>query len=963
MTITQLWGAILILLVCPIIGGLPLIDWITYALSGKQLTKLGTGNVSVSAAFYHGGQLIGILAVISEALKGISVVLIARSFFPPQSTAEIMALIALVMGRYWWAKGAGVTNVTWGIMAHNPVVALLIFLLGGISFTIFREKKSGRLAVLGLMVVILSLQHPNKSEYIASVIGLASLLGWIYAKIPDDLDLDNNQVNGESAKMFRFFQGDKHILTLNQSLDAKKVGGKAGNLSQLKKWGYAVPDGWILKPGDDIETFLQIFSPSLDNPLVVRSSALDEDSETSSGAGIYASFLNITNREALKIAILDCLASYDSSVAREYRQQRQEDEKSMAVIVQKQIKGMFSGVAFSRNPVNQLEDCVCIEALLGNGLQIVSGQVTPEEYRVYFPTEKIEGEGKIPEDIILNVAKISREIEDIYHGIPQDIEWTHDGEKLWLLQTRPITTLQPLWTRKIAAEVIPGVIRPLTWSINQPLTCGVWGDIFTIVLGKRAKNLDFNETATLHYHRAYFNATLLGNIFLLMGLPAESLEFLTRGAKMNKPPLKVTLLNLSGLWSLFLKEWNLDQEFAKDYDRYFAPILDELREILPENLSNLELLIRIDNILLSLKKATYYSILAPLSLALRQTILKVSLEDLDNTKIPEILSVNSLQKIAQETRNLLPIDFLELNNSASLFAYLAEIPDGESVLAQLDDWLDNYGYLSQIATDISMPRWQEDLQPIREMFTKFIFQNSQPQAYQENPNYPTYSYQNLWLEDVQKRLNLKGKVTEIYSKLLAHLRYSFLALEAQWLENNILIDSGDIFFLKLDEIKAFIKNSDSKINLIDLIQQRKLQWQESKKIEHLPYLIYGNSPSINKVSQLVPLSPECRLTGIGASAGIIEGTVKVLRSLTQTSNIDKNTILVVPYTDAGWSTTLAQAGGLIVEVGGKLSHGAIIAREFGIPAVMDIHIATQVLHDGQLVRLDGEKGIVEILLS
>ena len=83
MTILQLWGALLIFLVCPIIGALPLIDWITYALSGKELAKLGTGNISVSAAFYHGGKLIGILAIISEAAKGIGVVLMARKFFPP----------------------------------------------------------------------------------------------------------------------------------------------------------------------------------------------------------------------------------------------------------------------------------------------------------------------------------------------------------------------------------------------------------------------------------------------------------------------------------------------------------------------------------------------------------------------------------------------------------------------------------------------------------------------------------------------------------------------------------------------------------------------------------------------------------------------------------------------------------------------------------------------------------------
>ncbi|MFO0173611.1 MAG: pyruvate phosphate dikinase PEP/pyruvate-binding protein, partial [Aphanizomenon sp.] len=141
------------------------------------------------------------------------------------------------------------------------------------------------------------------------------------------------------------------------------------------------------------------------------------------------------------------------------------------------------------------------------------------------------------------------------------------------------------WTRKIAAEVIPGVIHPLTWSINSPLTCGVWGEIFTIVLGERAKGLDFAKTATLHYSRAYFNASLLGEIFLAMGLPPESLEFLTRGASMTKPPLDSTLTNLPGLTRLLKRELDLEKDFKWDYRQVFIPGLTELSNVVIEQLS------------------------------------------------------------------------------------------------------------------------------------------------------------------------------------------------------------------------------------------------------------------------------------------------------------------------------------------------------------------------------------------
>lgn len=961
MTMTQLWGSLLILFVCPIIGAIPLIDWFTYAVSGKELQKLGTGNISVSAAFYHGGKLAGILAVLSEAGKGISVVLLTRAFFPLGSTWEIVAIIALVMGRYWGGKGAGATNVTWGIITHNPVAALLIFLIGGVSFTLWREKQTGRVGILVLMVVILSAQRINELEYILMTVALASLLIAIYQRMPDDLDLQPTGVNRESAKMFRFFRGDHGILSLNESLNPLQVGAKAANLALLKKWGYDVPDGWVIKAGDDIAKVTQFLQPSPSHPLVVRSSALDEDSLNASAAGIYDSFLNISDTATLQQAIINCLSSYNSSIAINYRQSRQKKDQGIAVIIQQQINGIFSGVAFSRDPVNQLQDCVCIETVEGMGLQLVSGEVTPRQYKVNFPDETLEGEEseKIPNDILITIAKIAREIENLCNRIPQDIEWTYDGDKIWLLQTRPITTLQPLWTRKIAAEVIPGVIRSLTWSINQPLTCGVWGEIFTIVLGKKAKNLDFSQTATLHYHRAYFNATLLGDIFLLMGLPPESLEFLTRGSKFTKPPLMATVKNLFGLWRLFQRELKLETDFIRDNDRYFAPILDELKEINPDNLSSQELLNRVNHILEHLKRATYYSIFSPLSYALRQAILKVSPDDLDNDNIPEIASLNALKTIAIDTRKLIyksAFPTLNFDNYPAFFAYLAESTEGECVLNRLDKWLEKYGYLSEVATDISIPRWQEDSREMKVLFTKFVGENSISSITNKKINNVTWQ-----IKAVQKRLNLKGKVTEIYSQLLAQLRYSFLTLEKKWLQETILTKEGDIFFLNLEEITNYIQQKTSAINLRELIQQRQFQWQESKKITTIPYLIYGKSPNISLLSKYSPISSTSRFTGIGASAGIIEGKIKIVSNLAQAHNINPETIIVVPYTDSGWTTILAQAGGIIAEVGGKLSHGAIIAREYEIPAVMDINHATEIFKDGQLVRLNGSQGTVEIL--
>ncbi|MGB7059568.1 MAG: glycerol-3-phosphate acyltransferase, partial [Geitlerinemataceae cyanobacterium] len=170
MTLTQVWGVLLIFTLCPVLGALPLIDWITSALTKKKLAQQGTGNISVSAAFYHGGRLVGILAVLSEAGKGIAAVLLTRQFFPPQSEWEIVALIALVMGRYWGGKGAGTTNVTWGIVTHDFWVAAFAFIIGGIGFTIFRERRQGRNSMLIILPLVVALLHSSQVERIGATI-------------------------------------------------------------------------------------------------------------------------------------------------------------------------------------------------------------------------------------------------------------------------------------------------------------------------------------------------------------------------------------------------------------------------------------------------------------------------------------------------------------------------------------------------------------------------------------------------------------------------------------------------------------------------------------------------------------------------------------------------------------------------------------------------------------------------
>ncbi len=752
----EVLGALIIFTLVPLLGALPLSGWIVRLFTGKQLSKLGTGNVGVSAAFYHGGTPIGLLSVAAEAFKGIAAILAARYFFGDDPIWPVLSLMALVMGRYWGSQGAGTTNVAWGFFVYDPIVAGLTFLISLIGFTLLRLRDQGRVFVLVLMPVLTALVHPTDGMRVIIVACLSGLVAWIYHKIPDDLDLPATA--GESRRMFRFFQGDRALPSLNTILDPAKVGSKAATLSQLHAWGYPVPPGYVLPAGDDPAALIATVFPGIANPadktthdqkVVARSSAIGEDGRTSSAAGQYVSVTEIESPEALQRAVTVCLNAYNAPSAVRYRQDRNLPDGKMNVLVQPHITGVFSGVAFSRDPITHMGDAVVIEALPGAASQVVGGQITPESYCVEVGdrlvdkgdwslpetldlpvSNKSSMEGKVPTSLIQQVAYLARHIENRFHGIPQDIEWTFDGEQLWVLQSRPITTLLPIWTRKIAAEVIPGAIRPLTWSINRPLTCGVWGDLFTTVLKDRAADIDFSQTATLHYSYAYFNATLLGDIFIRMGLPPDSLEFLTRGAKFNRPPLGVTLRNAPGLWRLLRQEMRVSREFARDDREVFAPAIARWQGQPLKDLSPAAIVERIEEILDLLKQATYYNILSPLSLALRQSLLKVDLATLDNSSSPEVMALEDLRDMAAQLRSLLPqlglystIDAdtrTSPNTSASLFAAISEHPEGDQVFDQLDRFLEKYGYLSEVATDIAVPTWQESPQPVRELLAQYL---------------------------------------------------------------------------------------------------------------------------------------------------------------------------------------------------------------------------------------------------
>ncbi|MEG4863976.1 MULTISPECIES: glycerol-3-phosphate acyltransferase [unclassified Microcoleus] len=1009
------------------LGALPLTSWVVRLVGGGDLRRLGTGNVGVSAAFIHGGKLAGIAAVFAEVGRGILPVLAGRFYFPDAPEIAIALLISLVAGRYAIAGGGGVTNAVWGLLVFSPPVAVSSGIWGllvwGLAQRWWAKGDRARLFAsrCGCLCTPLWVWVWRQSlpEFLAAA-GLALLLVAINIRQGDDMALSKSE----------------QLFSLDDSLDAAICGDKAAKLSQLKRAGFNVPNGWILpskeegssaadfvadvadvrkrEEGSSAADFvadvtdvknrkigrgnnrkcdrpsisnsvIQNLKAKIPNRIIVRSSAAGEDGDFSSAAGQYQTIGPVLTEAELLDGINCCRQSYWTSEAVAYRRQRQLPDTQMAVLIQPYIESQIAGVMFSRNPLDGGSQII-IEALPAGAASVVGGQVTPVHLEVDFSQVEtleenlsaLEFSSILDKSIVSELVKQAQAIEAFFHGIPQDIEWSWDGEKVWILQSRPITNLQPFWTRTIAAEVIPGAIRPLTWSINRPLTCGVWGEIFQVVLGDRAANLNFNETATLLGSHAYFNATLLGEIFRMMGLPEQGLEFLLRGQKIGKPPLGKILPSLPGLWRLVQRERSLNADFEGDRTSIFIPALQSLEksvgswQLAVGNSNNAqcpmpnarcpipnyqylsELLERAEQIQEWLKPITYYNILGPIGLAIRKAIFRVPDEWLDNGNAPEIASVRALQQLAKKLREAASSQSNETISTAQLTQIFAE---SSALQAEFAEWLDTYGYLSEVGTDIAVATWRE--QP--EIYQKLIVTMAQKSAVtnlDESRKLGLSFWQKWRLDKCQERTTVKNEISQVYARLLADLRWTFLEIEACGLVMEVFAEAGDIFYLEFGEIQQWIRSGAS-VGFQDTISQRRDRLLADRD-RPIPAVVYGNLlPNSRQRSIDSATSATGIMQGIPASIGCVEGFIKICR--TATTDLGESAIVVVPYTDAGWAPLLLGATAIISEVGGQLSHGAIIAREYKIPAVMNIAEATTRLRDGQKVRVDGYLGTVELL--
>jgi hypothetical protein len=325
----------------------------------------------------------------------------------------------------------------------------------------------------------------------------------------------------------RFLSGGTVIERLNEPQPPARVGGKAAHVGWLIANGERVPTTWVVRSPVPAVDLGELVATTLDpdDVYAVRSSANVEDGSIVSYAGQFASELDVAAGD-VAAAVERVRASIESERVASYRDHvGGADGVTMTVMVQPMVRPQVSGVAFSRNPMTGLNEVV-VEAVVGRGDRLVDEGVTPNRWiRRWGGWSEQPVDPVLAEEIVASIADDTARIAAAYRS-PVDLEWVFDGTEVWWLQLRPITGLHDInvYSSRISREVMPGIIKPLVWSVNVPMVNRAWVDLFTEAIGPN--NIEPENLAKAFAYRSYFNMGAIGDIFELLGMPRDSLELL-----------------------------------------------------------------------------------------------------------------------------------------------------------------------------------------------------------------------------------------------------------------------------------------------------------------------------------------------------------------------------------------------------------------------------------------------------
>jgi phosphohistidine swiveling domain-containing protein len=749
----------------------------------------------------------------------------------------------------------------------------------------------------------------------------------------------------------------------------------------------------------------------------VRSSATAEDLPGHSFAGQYETVLGVTSLLDCLEAVKRCWASVWTDRAFDYRRRNGIDHRQveMAVIVQRQIEPAAAGVAFTLDPIKGSRSRMVIESCRGLGEALVAGQVQPD--RIVLRKKNLElvrqtlatEEPSLDLKSVRRLARRVRRVEKRLGG-PQDVEWALGDGTLWFLQARPITALpapkpwedRQVWANPNVSEVFPEVVTPLTYSVVllmfQPL--------FTSVLRLFGADPHRGPLIGLVAGRIYFNA----NLGLAVAGPfvspvkAAGLNSLFGGEQnrhFERGEFDICdedLPDLGFSWPKYIASWpgivrNLIGLRSSRGDAFMANLKaanDLLARFDSATATTGELLRMVSQELHgNMKKCDLLSFWPGIVAAgVLHKACRDWLGDTDQGLGYRLLAAQGgiadteagldlwrLAVLAHEDEQT-EAHLLREGGWDRIGPGLTHTGPGRRFLAAWDQFMSTHGHHCHNELELASPRWAETPDYILGLVQGYLRSldranplEKQRQLAEERQRLTEQCRRRLrsavkrrlfnWsLRRTQKltrdRENWKNEAV----RFLGVFRRVFLELGRRLRQQGLLGDREDIFFLELSEVEPVVRGR-ADFDVKRRTAQRRDEYEWNKAQTPPPVVVGRYDPQKHAA---VKFDAEVKvLTGIAVSPGVVTGRARVITRPNDGQRVEPGEILVAPVTNPAWTPYFLPAAGVVMDQGGVLSHGAIIAREYGIPAVVNVGPASQIIRTGRLLRVDGDRGTVTIL--
>ena len=775
-----------------------------------------------------------------------------------------------------------------------------------------------------------------------------------------------------------------------------------------------------------------------DSPLAIRSSATLEDQPEYSFAGQHTSYMGIETRESTLSAVRDCWASLWSERALSYRHRIgiRDAGFAMAVVIQQMVSPTVAGILFTANPTTGRRDELLVNASYGHGEAIVNGSIDPDEFILARETRSVKStrvgtkatrriasqlEGtqsgsvdpKRAERACLSTTELSMlaeqadAIEDLFGGIPQDIEWGLVDDRLWLLQARPITSLPPEPLEKVRwdppepgaylqrsqwVEHVPDPVCTLFEDLHMRRSLQeAWGRNLT-----RRGNHDFEDTQ----RPASFCLTTTVNGFAYRQVGEPPRTGYPTAKRRRRASRYTRYLSMLRMYLTFVPTWRWIT-----LPRYLKQIrvwrkLDVHRASIEQLWKGIRSLSQADAAYWFNKGVWNAFALSRGTEAQLQNFLQKAGKDqftsgqfLSGLKSPAFDSQVELYDIAVLIRkNERLLREISRSPPTQLLDILDSSSDGSNVREALDAYLVKFGH--QLRTlDFGEPFEAENpISTLRSLHTFLLRPELNPverrrqlrQQQREARRTASKCFRGIpkvkfwWRMWVARRYYPYREAGMFHlGRAWTVLRPFALELGQRLDEAGTLSSANDIFYLTTDELGRAIRSVVSVARLPAAHRQKhypkgaglpelatrareRRTLQERRKSLRPPFLIPGPPPWAPIESTEQHQSSDNVLKGSPVSPGRVRGKACVIKSVEDFPALQPGSILVCPTTTPAWTPLFPQILGLVTDIGGILAHGSIVAREFGIPAVLGVGNATEMIQDGQFIAVDGEAGTVEL---